>query len=239
MPDPAPIFINYRRTKTRDKALILRWILEKEFGAGVVFLDERSIEPGEPWEQELKDAVENCKVLLSLIHADWHKDQDYESGEKSLSQPDDWIRQEIATALQAKKIVIPVLINEAYLQPRGQDKRRNEPPKQEWLPPEIRGLFGGQLFRLRFDDLTPERLQEFLGHLKDRLPEAWRQREQPEPQRGGYYPGVLRETFPLPDDLQQAEPTSPAPYVGLHRFTGKMPACFSAAAARSTNFASN
>ena len=94
MPSFPPIFINYRRTKTRDKALILRWILEKEFGAGVSFLDEASIAPGQLWRPELKQAVSDCDVLLALIHPDWHKDQDESSGEKSLRQPQDWIRQD-------------------------------------------------------------------------------------------------------------------------------------------------
>ncbi len=218
MPVPAPIFINYRRTETRDKAIILRWILEREFGAGVVFLDEQSIVPGQAWREELEDAVQKCEVLLALIHPDWHKDQDDESGEKSLSQPQDWIRREIATALQAKKVVIPVLIDQAYLNPRGKDQQRNDLPKNEWLPPEIHALFAGQLFRLRFDDPTPTMLQDFLGHLNDRLPDAWRLHDRGGQEKGGYYPGVLQQTFPLPDDLQQSQPTSPAPYVGLRPF---------------------
>ena len=165
MPDTPPIFINYRRTKTRDKALILRWILEKEFGGGVSFLDRESIPPGTPSRDELRQAVEQCDVLLALIHADWHKDQDPESGEKSLNNPQDWIRQEIATALQAGKRVIPLLIDQAYMYPEGVDDERTNPPKKEWLPADLHDLFENQLFQLRFNNLTPEKLAGFLGEL--------------------------------------------------------------------------
>ncbi len=219
MPDPPPIFINYRRTKTRDKALILRWILEKEFGAGVSFLDEATIAPGRPWRMELRQAVQGCELLLAMIHGEWHKDQDEASGEKSLDQDHDWVRQEIATALQAGKVVIPVLIDQAYLTPGGADLQRTRFPSNDWLPADIHKLFEGQAFRLRFDDLTPHRMDDFLGHLGTHLPEKWQvAAEDARSDEGGYYPGVLQETFPLPEQLRQATPVSPAPYVGLRPF---------------------
>jgi hypothetical protein len=43
---PISIFINYRREKARDKAIILRIILEAHFGVGSVFWDEESITSG-------------------------------------------------------------------------------------------------------------------------------------------------------------------------------------------------
>ncbi len=98
------------------------------------------------------------------------------------------------------------------------DLQRNDLPREAWLPEDIHALFAGQAFRLRFDDLTPDRLEEFLAHLKARLPESWQQAERPDREEEvGYYPGVLQENFPLPNDLQQA-PVSPTPYVGLRPF---------------------
>jgi formylglycine-generating enzyme required for sulfatase activity len=219
MPDTPPIFINYRRSKTRDKALILRWILEKEFGIGVSFLDEATIAPGCPWRPELQQAVQNCELLLAMIHAEWHKDQDQDSGEKSLMQEFDWVRQEIGAALKAGKVVIPVLVDQAYLTPSAADLQRTSLPRNKWLPKDLHDLYAKQYFRLRFDDLTPHRLGEFLGHLGTHLTGKWqvtaRTRRGDE---GGYYPGVLQETFPLPEQLQQAAPVSPSPYVGLRPF---------------------
>ncbi len=215
----SPIFINFRRTKTRDKALILRIILDKEFGEGVSFLDEASIAPGSSWAKELKTSVEKCHVLLALIHTDWHKDQDLETGDKCLSRDQDWIRQEIATALKSNKKVIPLLIDGAYLSPSGVDAQRTNPPKNEWLPDELHPLFEQQAFRLRFDDLTPQNLGDLLTHIKTHLPEPWNTTEAIEHQeQGGYYPGILQKEFPLPDDLADAQPTSLTPYVGLRPF---------------------
>ena len=101
MPDPAPYLYQLSGGQNARQGPDPALDSGKTIWCGRV-LDERSIEPGETWREELKDAVEECDVLLPLIHADWHKDQDDESGEKSLNQPHDWIRQEIATALKAK-----------------------------------------------------------------------------------------------------------------------------------------
>jgi hypothetical protein len=78
-----PIFLNYRRRQSRDKALIIRQLLESRLGAGCTFLDEESVEPGREWPEALRQGVRECQVLLALIHPDWHKDQE-ESGAKSL-----------------------------------------------------------------------------------------------------------------------------------------------------------
>ncbi len=68
------IFINYRRGKTRDKALILRVILEAHFGPGSVFLDEETVTLGTAWPEALRRGVEHAEVLLCLIHDKWHAD---------------------------------------------------------------------------------------------------------------------------------------------------------------------
>ena len=219
-----PIFINYRRTKSRDKALILRWILEKEFGEGVSFLDEASIVPGQPWNDELKQALDKCHVLLALIHVDWHRDQE-KSGRQSLFSDGDWIRQELAEALKIgedgkpRKKVIPVLIDQAYLDPSGTDTQRTAFPEVDWLPDELQSLFIQQAYRLRFDELTPPNLSQFLTHVRAHLPAPWNQPAQAGRQEHvGYYPGVLQQVFPLPDDLAKAAPASLTPYVGLRPF---------------------
>ncbi len=98
---PASIFINYRREKTRDKAKILRAILESHFGTGSVFLDEISVTLGTKWEKYIQEAVENAEVLISLIHKDWHKDDD-EAGLRRLHFEGDWVRKEIETAKERK-----------------------------------------------------------------------------------------------------------------------------------------
>lgn len=163
------------------------------------FLDDESIAPGAKWPDEVRQAVLQCDVLLALIHSGWHADQVADgSGEKALTQADDWVRQEIATALQANKIVIPLLIDGAYLNPIGADPHHKNLPQKVWLPADLHDLFAGQDFGLRFDDLTPHRLNDFLSHLRTHLPERWQQTERPRGEHvAGYYPGVLQENFPL------------------------------------------
>lgn len=219
---PAPIFINYRRVKTRDKALILRWILEKEFGEGVVFLDDQSISPGAPWKPELEKALEDSKVVISLIHPDWHKDSDDDgSGDRLLPIESDWVRKELSLALSRScTMVIPLLINDAYKDPQGQDVVRLQPPAKEWLPSEIQSLFDQQAFRLPFNNLTRANLLEFIGYVEKLLPEE-RRRQQvlpEETEQQGYYIGVLDKEFPLPGDLKEVDPPTDSPYVGIRPF---------------------
>jgi hypothetical protein len=62
------IFINYRRVDTEAWGGHLYSDLRRQFGENAVFMDtRRSITWGADWDFKLKDALENCEVMLALI----------------------------------------------------------------------------------------------------------------------------------------------------------------------------
>ena len=51
------IFISYRKADSLDKARSIRSELSEAFGEDTVFMDERSIQGGDDWPNEIQDAL--------------------------------------------------------------------------------------------------------------------------------------------------------------------------------------
>jgi hypothetical protein len=104
------VFISYRREDTGPYAGRLRDRLSNHFGAAQVFRDIDRINPGERFPQVIEAAVGSCDAFLAVIGPEWLSITD-ENGDRRLDQPDDYLRQEVAAALErANVLVIPVLI---------------------------------------------------------------------------------------------------------------------------------
>lgn len=131
----AGIFISYRRDESRHAAGRLADDLVEAFGADSIFRDIEGIEPGVEFTQALDKALAACVVMLVVIGPRWLAMVDANGGRR-LDQPGDWIRMEIATALQRQTRVIPVLLEGAEL-----------PPESD-LPEDIRPLVRRQAFEL-------------------------------------------------------------------------------------------
>ena len=112
------IFISYRRKDTAGFAHAIYNLLAPEFGPENVFMDVDTIEPGQDFVETLNRAVGICDVLLVLIGPMW-LDIPNESGTRRLDDPNDFVRLEIASALKQKKIVIPVLFQDAGMPPEA------------------------------------------------------------------------------------------------------------------------
>ncbi len=108
------IFISYRREDTAGYAISLHDRLADRFGADHIFIDLDSIEPGEDFVEVINEKVGACEVLVVLIGRDWLTCQD-ESGQRRLDNHDDFVRLEVAAALERKIRVIPVLVGGAKL----------------------------------------------------------------------------------------------------------------------------
>ncbi|HEV7447208.1 MAG TPA: toll/interleukin-1 receptor domain-containing protein, partial [Steroidobacteraceae bacterium] len=123
------IFINYRRIDTMESGGHLYADLSRMFGKGAVFMDLRggSLPWGEDWDRELKDGLENCEALVALIGPRWSTFE-RSPGLRALDAPDDWVRNEIATAYRRSKKILPVLLS------------RDQPPSENELPAELREL---------------------------------------------------------------------------------------------------
>jgi len=120
-------FINYRREDSGAYAGRIQDRLAPEFGRGNLFMDVDSIPIGADFVKTLGDEVGKCNVLLAVIGPKWLDVRD-ENGDRRLDNPDDFVRIEIATALQRNIPVIPILIDDATV------------PKADQLPEDLKAL---------------------------------------------------------------------------------------------------
>ncbi|HRB29153.1 MAG: SUMF1/EgtB/PvdO family nonheme iron enzyme [Nitrosomonas sp.] len=108
------IFISYRRDDSAAYAGRLYDRLVSHFGRGHVFMDIDQIEPGEVFDQVIKDKLAAVQVAVVLIGERWLDIADA-SGQRRLDNPDDWVRLEITTLLERNIRVIPVLVGGATM----------------------------------------------------------------------------------------------------------------------------
>jgi TIR domain len=113
--------VSYRRDDSQRSAGRINDRLEAVFGAGRVFFDTVTIKPGEDFHAVLGNSVGSCRVLLAVIGPRW-----LDILVSQLSETNDFVRIEIAEALQRKVRVIPVLIDGA------------KPPPAAQLPDDLR-----------------------------------------------------------------------------------------------------
>lgn len=108
------IFISYRRDDSAAYAGRLYDRLASHFGRDHVFMDIDQIEPGEVFDQVIKDKLAAVQVAVVLIGERWLDIADA-SGQRRLDNPDDWVRLEIAALLERNIRVIPVLVGAATM----------------------------------------------------------------------------------------------------------------------------
>jgi hypothetical protein len=108
------IFISYRRKDSEGYAGRLYDRLCAHFGNENIFMDIDAIEPGADFVKEIDEAVNSCDVLLALIGPLWLTVTD-EQGKLRLENPKDFVRLEIATALERGIRVIPTLVQGASM----------------------------------------------------------------------------------------------------------------------------
>ena len=102
------IFISYRRTDSAAYAGRLFDRLRKHFGDAEVFMDLEGIEPGAEFGKVIAEKARAAEVLIALIGRNWLTLANVGSACR-LDDPNDLVVREIETALEAKRLVIPVL----------------------------------------------------------------------------------------------------------------------------------
>ena len=158
---PRGIFISYRRDDTSGFAGRLFDRLVQNFPREQLFIDVDGIEPGANFANVLTERVGECEVLLALIGPRWLS-RDGTNERPRLSDPKDFVRIEIAAALQRDVRVIPLLIEGARM------------PTIEELPEPIQGLAQRQAVEIshkRFD-LDMEALVQTLRRLAKAPPQS-------------------------------------------------------------------
>ena len=104
------IFVSYRRSGAKHAAYRLRDKLRHEFGDDQVFLDLDNIPAGARFADVIRDTIARARVVVVVIGPDWLDMRDAD-GRRRLDDPEDWVRQEVETALRANVEVIPVLVD--------------------------------------------------------------------------------------------------------------------------------
>jgi len=121
------IFVNYRRTDAQGFAGRLADSLTQHFGAERVFRDVTGIDYGQDFEQVIVQRIEEACAIIVVIGDQWLSAAD-ENGKPRLFDADDYVSREIAAALEADVVVVPVLIGGATM------------PRKEELPAALADL---------------------------------------------------------------------------------------------------
>jgi hypothetical protein len=108
------IFISYRRSDSAMAAGRLYDHLSNHFSDHLLFMDIDTIEPGEDFVEVLQNAVGSCQALVAVIGPEWLSSTD-QAGQRRLDDPNDFVRLEIAAALERNIRVIPVLVDGASM----------------------------------------------------------------------------------------------------------------------------
>jgi hypothetical protein len=77
-------------------------------------MDMANIPIGVDYRTMIADAVRQVKVVLVVIGPEWLKAESAD-GRRRLDDPDDFVRLEIETALQARIFIIPLAVDETQL----------------------------------------------------------------------------------------------------------------------------
>ena len=105
------LFISYRRIDSAGFTGRLFDHLSRHFGRHHVFMDiEGGIERGADFPEVIEKAVQSADAMIAVIGRQWLSCVD-DTGKRRLDNPDDWVRNEIAAALQRNILLLPVLVD--------------------------------------------------------------------------------------------------------------------------------
>jgi TIR domain len=130
------VFISYRRDDSGGYAGRLFDVLARRFGADQTFMDLDDIQGGDDFTEVIGEKVSQCSALLAVIGDRWLTLAGPD-GVRRLDAPGDFVRLEIAKALERGVRVIPVLVSGAVM------------PRAEDLPESLRPLSVHQAVEVR------------------------------------------------------------------------------------------
>lgn len=116
-------------------------------------MDFEKIRGGSDWESALEENLAKCNVCVAVIGDRWLDEIQKRNANGESDQ--DFVRRELATAFQLKKLVIPFLVKPVV-----------EPPRPDQLPPSIAQLPKGQAIfadHSRWDAAVEELIESFAG----------------------------------------------------------------------------
>jgi len=160
------VFIGYRRDDGGHAGRLYDRLAEA-FSVDAVFIDREDLTPGQPYRQDLAEAVRRARICLVVIGQHWFSDRN----RLRLFEEHDVTRNEIRIALECFEAggdydLIPILTGGAGM------------PPADMLPPELAGLADIQALRMR--DGAEEYREDFgtlIGLINDRCPGLRAQRQ--------------------------------------------------------------
>ena len=129
------IFISYREKDTAGETGRLVDMLKQYFYEDQIFMDIDKIEPGVDFTDVINNSLEACDVMLAVIGPNWVW-KNSATGKSRIQESNDWVRQEIATALARKIRVVPVLVDGGVL------------PAADELPEDLHPLINRQAYEI-------------------------------------------------------------------------------------------
>jgi hypothetical protein len=121
------VFITYRRRDAAGYAGRLSDALAARLGRRNVFRDLDSLPVGRDFVAELERTLASCDAVIAVIDRDWASVPG-EDGRPRLSDPDDFVRLEIAAALRRDILLVPAVTPGAAM------------PSEQDLPDELQPL---------------------------------------------------------------------------------------------------
>lgn len=160
------VFIGYRRDDGGHAGRLYDRLAEA-FSVDAVFIDREDLTPGQPYREDLAEAVRRSRICLVVIGQHWFSDRN----RLRLFEEHDVTRNEIRIALECFEAgggydLIPILTGGAGM------------PPADMLPPELAGLADIQALRMR--DGAEEYREDFgtlIGLINDRYPGLRAQRQ--------------------------------------------------------------
>jgi hypothetical protein len=162
------VFVNFRNGDGQQAAAHLYDALVDRYEPRQIFRSSETIPAGDDYVAALAAAPAASEVTLAMIGPRWLEVADSQ-GRPRLADPDDWVRREICTALDAGKRVIPVLLDDA------------RPLDEEHLPEDIAALARNQYLRWYSRD-TSGSFMTIAGRLERLVPSL---RKKPSATEGG------------------------------------------------------
>lgn len=120
------IFVSYRRSDARGYAGRLEDSLKSYFGRARVFRDVNDISPGDDFTARISASLGETGAMVVLIGPDWLVANEH--GTARVHEQNDYVAEEIASALESGLPVFPVLIEGASM------------PREEDLPERLKPL---------------------------------------------------------------------------------------------------
>jgi hypothetical protein len=200
------VFICYRREDTAAHAGRLYDAMVARFGESNVFMDV-DIAPGVDFVERITKVVSGCLVLIVVMGPRWATAEG-EDGNPRLSDPDDFVRLEVETALRRPDVTpIPVLVSGARM------------PKREVLPEPLQPLTRRNALDLSDTRWAYDvgRLNSTLDVLLDEVPEPGERGSDPYPTPMPISPPTPPPTpapTPAPERSAPARQAAPAPTTG-------------------------